>query len=274
MDLSSTSTASVTFIGNATTLLRIGDFTVLTDPNFVPAGTRLHLGYGLFTRRLLDPACTIDQLPPYDAVLLSHLHADHFDRIARRGLAKQTPILTTRAAARTLRRWGFVNAVALDTWQSYELRSSAGDVLKVTAAPGRHARGPLAALLPPVNGSVLEFSPVTDAPMSVYITGDTLLVDDLREVPARHPSLDLGLWHLGGTRIPGVLGLGVMVTMDGRQGAELLQLVRPRTTVPIHYDDYGVFTSPLSDFLEEVDRRGLTGVRPLARGESLLLPPA
>ena len=82
------------------------------------------------------------------------------------------------------------------------------------------------------------------------------------------------MWHLGGTRIPGILGLGALVTMDGRQGADLLELVRPRATVPVHHDDYGVFRSPLSDFLAEVERRGLTGVRPLRRGEQLLLPPA
>ena len=267
-------TGTLTWLGNATTLLEYGGFTLLTDPNFLSKGQRAYLGKGVSSTRRHDPAMQVDDLPRLDAVVLSHLHADHFDRVARRGLPKQTPIITTRAAARTLRRWGFANAVALETWQSHELRSAAGDVVRITAAPGRHAPGPLAALLPPVNGSVLEFTPVEDAPLSVYITGDTLLVDDLREVPARHPSLDLGLWHLGGTRIPGVLGLGVMVTMDGRQGADLLQLVQPRTTVPVHFDDYGVFTSPLSDFLDEVGRRGLTGVRPLARGESLLLPPA
>ena len=266
-------TGTLTFLGTATTLIEHGGFTVLTDPNFLHKGQRAYLGKGVFSTRRTEPAMQVADLPPLDAVVLSHLHADHFDRLARRGLPKHTPVLTTRAAARTLRRWGFVNAVALDTWQSFELRSAAGDVLRVTAAPGRHARGLMAALLPPVNGSVLEYVPVAEPPMSVYVTGDTLVFDDLREVPRRYPALDLGLWHLGGTRIPGVLGLGAMVTMDGRQGAELLQLVRPRTTVPIHHDDYGVFRSPLSDFLAEVERRGLTGVRPLARGESLFLPP-
>ena len=266
-------TGTLTFLGTATTLISYGGFTLLTDPNFLHKGQRAYLGKGVFSTRRTEPAMQVEDLPPLDAVVLSHLHADHFDRVARRGLPKQTPIITTRAAARTLRRWGFVNAVALETWQTHELRSADGDQLRITAAPGRHARGPLAALLPPVNGSVLEFAPVADTPLSVYITGDTLLVDDLREIPSRHPSLDLGLWHLGGTRIPGVLGLGAMVTMDGREGAQLLQLVRPRTTVPIHHDDYGVFRSPLSDFLAEVERRGLTGVRPLARGESLFLPP-
>lgn len=265
---------SLTFLGTATVLVEYGGLTVLTDPNFLHKGDRAYLGKGLFSRRRTEPAMQVQDLPRLDLIVLSHLHGDHFDRIARQGLAKDVPIVTTPASASTLRGWGFGRAVGLRTWESYEARSAAGDVLKVTAAPGRHARGPLQALLPPVMGSVWEWTPTTDAPMSMYVTGDTLVIDDLREIPERHPSLDLGLWHLGGTRLPGILGLGPLVTMDGRQGAELLQIVRPRVTVPIHVDDYGVFTSPLSDFLAEVERRGLTGVRPLQRGQQLLLPPS
>ena len=82
-----------------------------------------------------------------------------------------------------------------------------------------------------------------------------------------HPAVDLGVWHLGGTRIPGVAGLGAKVTMDGRDGAGLLEVVRPCTVVPIHHGDHGVFRSPVSAFLEEVRRRGLTGVREVSRGE-------
>jgi L-ascorbate metabolism protein UlaG (beta-lactamase superfamily) len=267
-------TGTLTFIGTATTLIEYGGFTLLTDPNFLHKGERAYLGKGLFSTRLTDPAFPIEDLPPLDAVVLSHLHDDHFDRVVRERLPRETPIITTPAGARALRRWGFGRALGLETWASHELRSAAGDVLRITAAPGRHARGLLGAVLPPVHGHVLEHRPVSDPPLSTYITGDTLLVDDLREVPRRHPDLDLGLWHLGGTRIPGVLGLGVLATMDAREGADLLEIVRPGTTVPIHHDDYGVFTSPLSDFLAEVERRGLTGVRPLARGGTLTLPPS
>jgi len=38
---------SLTFIGTATTVLRLGDFTLLTDPNFLHKGQRVYLGYGL-----------------------------------------------------------------------------------------------------------------------------------------------------------------------------------------------------------------------------------
>jgi len=66
MEQTSPLAASVTFVGNATTVLRLGDFTLMTDPNFVSAGSRVHLGYGAWTRRLVDPALTIGQLPPLD----------------------------------------------------------------------------------------------------------------------------------------------------------------------------------------------------------------
>jgi L-ascorbate metabolism protein UlaG (beta-lactamase superfamily) len=262
-------TGRLTWIGTATVLLEHSGFTVLTDPNFLHRGEAAYLGKGLFSRRLTEPAAQLDDLPPLDAVVLSHLHGDHFDRRARDGLPKDLPVLTTPASARALRRWGFTEAVPLGTWETVTLTKGAAS-LAVTAAPGTHAKGPLKAVLPPVMGSVLRFSGSGD-PLEVYVTGDTLVHDDLREVPRRHPDLDVGLWHLGGTRIP--FGKGVLVTMDGRQGAELLSWVRPKRTVPVHHGDYGVFADPVGTFLEECARRGLTGVVQAPRGVPVPLPP-
>jgi L-ascorbate metabolism protein UlaG (beta-lactamase superfamily) len=74
----------------------LGDFTVLTDPNFLHRGQRAHLGHGPWSKRRTEPALQPDQLPPLDAVFLSHLHGDHFDRIARRRLDPAVPLVTTR----------------------------------------------------------------------------------------------------------------------------------------------------------------------------------
>jgi len=260
-------TSSVTFIGTATTLLRLGDFTVLTDPNFLHAGQRAYLGYGLWSRRLTEPALSIAALPPLDGVVLSHLHGDHFDRVARRGLPPDLPIVSTPHAQRRLRRWGFTEAAGLRTGQSHEWRRGA-QRLRVTAVPGRHGPGPVDLLLPPVMGSILDLERDGERLLRVYITGDTLYRRMLAEIPARFPGIDVMLIHLGGTRL-----LGLLLTMDARQGRRTVDLIRPGLTVPIHYDDYRVFRSPLRDFLRIVGTvEGSPLVRPIARGQTLSLP--
>src|SRR3954454_18104644 len=93
---------TVTFIGNATTLISAGDLTLLTDPNFLHQGQRAYLGYGLVSKRRHGPAVTIDQLPRLDAIVLSHMHGDHWDRVAQRHLDHRLPVFTTPAAAKAL----------------------------------------------------------------------------------------------------------------------------------------------------------------------------
>ncbi len=61
---------SIFFIGTATIILRYAGFTILTDPNFLHAGDHVHLGYGLTSERLTNPAIDIEQLPPLDLCVL------------------------------------------------------------------------------------------------------------------------------------------------------------------------------------------------------------
>ena len=72
----------------------------------------------------------------------------------------------------------------------------------------------------------------------IYISGDTLLVDELKEIPKRYANqpIDLMLAHLGGTTIPSIKIPLVMVTMDAKQGLGLVRLIQPDLTIPIHYE--------------------------------------
>ncbi|KAI1470184.1 Metallo-hydrolase/oxidoreductase [Daldinia caldariorum] len=157
-------------------------------------------------------------------------------------------------------------------------------VVKVTGMPGKHVPpGPLAAAndllkaVPPTNGWLLELGysstaatgrdgngngngngDIINVGYRVYISGDTLFVNELKGIPKwlKNEKVDLMLAHLGGTTIPGPALPLVMVTMDAKQGVKLMRLINPGVTIPIHYDDYSVFLSPLADFKEKVEEEG------------------
>jgi L-ascorbate metabolism protein UlaG (beta-lactamase superfamily) len=243
---------SIFFIGTATVILRYAGFTILTDPNFLHKGEFVHIGYGLRSKRVTNPAINIDQLPPVDFVILSHMHEDHFDRIVAEKLDKMIPIITTQQATDVLRTKGFKALYPLNTWQR-QVISKGNTQIRITAMPATHAHGLLNKLMPPVNGSMLEFiTPAGQTTLRIYITGDTLLFDQMNEIPERYPDIDLALFHLGGTKIGGIL-----LTMDAKQGVEALRLIKPHNAIPIHNNDYTVFKSPLENFKKAVSKAHL-----------------
>ncbi|MGV0038605.1 MBL fold metallo-hydrolase [Mycobacterium colombiense] len=250
---------TVTFVGNATTLISAGGLTLLTDPNFLHRGQRAYLGHGLVSKRLEEPALRLSELPPVDAIVLSHMHGDHWDRVSQRGLDHGLPVVTTPHAAKRLHRRGFARARGLRTWQQHTI-AKGGTTLTLTSLPGRHAPGWSRRLLPPVMGTMVEVAGDDGSPRRrLYISGDTLLIEELKEIPARFDPIDAGMLHLGGTRLPAGnwLPFGLTVTMDGRQGAELVAMLALPKAIPVHFDDYAVFASPLADFTREMQRRGL-----------------
>lgn len=255
---------SIFFIGTATVLLRFAGFTILTDPNFLHSGEKVRLGYGLRSTRRTNPAMEIEDLPPLDLVVLSHMHEDHFDRVAEQKLDKRTRIVSTAHAAAALQNAGFTAVQSIEKWES--LLVTKGEVqLRVTAMPGEHGPGFMSKALPPVMGSMLEFGTTGGGNLfRMYITGDTLIHEALREIPRRYPDIDLALLHLGGTRVAGIL-----LTMDGKQGVQMLKIVKPQLAIPIHFNDYTVFKSPLRDFAREVKAAGLEQqVRYIRHGET------
>lgn len=276
--------ASLFFIGTATTILEWEGLRILTDPNFLHAGDHVHLGPGVSATRQTNPAIDINELPRIDAILLSHYHEDHFDREVEAKLTRSIPIITTPHAKSHLANKGdesFTNVHELDFWDSLMIDVATNKItagrkpgIKVTGMPGKHVPpGPLAVAndllgaVPPTNGWMIElgYQNASDGEnfesgYRIYISGDTLMIDELKEIPERYrgQNIDLMLIHLGGTTIPSPKMPLLMVTMDAKQGIQLMQLVNPDVTIPIHYDDYDVFLSPLSDFKKAVEEAGLS----------------
>jgi L-ascorbate metabolism protein UlaG (beta-lactamase superfamily) len=217
---------SIFFIGNATVLIRVAGFTLLTDPSFIHMHEETWLGNGLQIKRLTNPAMEIGDLPPLDFVLVSHFHGDHFDQAVERELDHTLPIVTTSESAAALAEQGFTRCVPLETWESLDIEKGPA-WLRITAAPPRHGPVIVDFALPDVIGSMLDVSAPNGGRARPYISGDTLRNDELKEIPQGYSDIDIALLHPGGTRV-----MGVLVRMDAEQGVAAMRIVDPALAIP------------------------------------------
>jgi L-ascorbate metabolism protein UlaG (beta-lactamase superfamily) len=257
-DVNDMTKGSIFYIGNATLLIRLAGFTFLTDPTFIHMHEKVHLGPGLYSERLTNPAMEISELPPLDFILLSHFHGDHFDQAAIHGLSKSLPIVSNEHAIEELSARGFTNFEKLDKWETVSFVKGNAR-LNITATPGRHGPLPVSMFMPQVTGSILDFYNALDDRnlhyhrlFRIYITGDTMVFDDIKDIPKHYPDVDVALFHLGGTTV-----LGIVVTMDAKEGLEMFRIINPKKVIPIHYNDYDVFKSSLEEFQAEVRNAGV-----------------
>jgi N-acyl-phosphatidylethanolamine-hydrolysing phospholipase D len=127
-----------TWVGHSTFLIQAGGLNLLTDPVWsLRASPSQRVGPARFT----PPGIALDELPPIDAVLLSHDHYDHLDEpTARRlrdrfgsGLRWVTPL----GYRELLGGWGVEAVSELDWGQTVYLGGAGGNV-RVTCLPAQH----------------------------------------------------------------------------------------------------------------------------------------
>ena len=224
---------SLTHIGGPTVLVQIGDWRLLTDPTFDPAGGSYRFGWGTGSQKLTGPAIAAADLGPIDAVLLSHdHHDDNLDPAGRAILPSAGSVITTVPGAKRLGG----QARGLAPWATTRLEAPGRPSIEVTATPCRH--GP--PLSRPIVGDVIGFALGWDGQEHgvLWISGDTVLYDGVREVADRL-QVDTALLHLGGVRFP--ISGPLHYTMTAEQAVELSQLVQPRAIIPIHYEGWKHF---------------------------------
>jgi N-acyl-phosphatidylethanolamine-hydrolysing phospholipase D len=168
---------TATWIGHSTVLMQIGGMNVITDPVFSQRASPLQWAG---PRRIMDAALSIDALPPLDAILLSHNHYDHLDKVAVKQIVRANPNATWIVPLELgayIRPWGVRRIVELDWWQQASI-----DRLRVTATPARHftARG-----LRDRNRSLWCGFAVEIDDRRAYFAGDTAYHPAFGEIGAR-----------------------------------------------------------------------------------------
>jgi L-ascorbate metabolism protein UlaG (beta-lactamase superfamily) len=184
----------VTWLGHSTMLLEIDGLRVITDPVF---GDRLGPVSFAGPRRFHAPPVTVAQLPPLDAILVSHDHYDHLCKATMMELAKlRVPVITSLGVGAHLEQFGVAREqiVELDWWESHTL---AGGELAFTAAPAQHFSGRLGGGR---NTTLWSSWQIQTARHKVFFSGDTGLTPELAVIGERLGPFDLvmleiGAWH-------------------------------------------------------------------------------
>ena len=165
----------LTLVRNATLLLELDGRRLLVDPMLDPAGARPPVESTPNQRPnpLVDlPLPAAEVVDGLDAVVVTHLHRDHFDDTAAELLPRDVPVFCQPEDAAALAAHGLAAtpvATELD-WEG----------IRLVRTPARHGEGETGDALGPVSGFVLG---------DLYVAGDTIWCPEVAAVLEEHRPL-------------------------------------------------------------------------------------
>ncbi|UQA56351.1 MBL fold metallo-hydrolase [Polyangium aurulentum] len=215
---------AVLWIGHATALIQIDDKLILTDPVFTET-------VGEVSRRLVEPGLDPANLPPVDAVLVSHMHFDHLS-------VKSLEMIEDRVRHLYVPRGGLVYVPGALGFPASELawweaREAGG--LRVTAVPVRHTGfrygADISWMTEAFTAYVIEYHG-----LKVYFGGDTAYAkDEFQETGRRFPGIDLALMPIAPIEPRSYMEPKHVDPIEAVQAMTDLGAAR---MMPIHYDTF------------------------------------
>ena len=162
----------LTLIRNATVLVEVAGKRLLVDPALDDAGSRPPIEN---TRNPAPnplvplPMRAEDVVRDLDSVIVTHRHGDHLDSLGAELIPREIPVFCQPEDEDALRELGLDAQAVVDErlW----------DGVRIVRTPARHGTGPIAELLGPVSGFLVD---------DLYLAGDTVWYEGVAETIAAH----------------------------------------------------------------------------------------
>lgn len=213
---------NIQLIRHATLWVSYGGRTVLVDPMFSDRGANPPIQNSGDDRRnpLVPLPGAVGQWLAPDAVLVTHLHRDHWDEAAAQALAKTTPIFCQPGDKEAIAASGFSDVTEVQAQAAF-------DGIAFHRTGGQHGTGEIGLKMGPVSGFALQ----AEGEPTLYIAGDTIWCGDVREaLDAYKP--DVTIVNAGGARFL----VGDAITMDADDVAALVRYAPNTRVIAVHMD--------------------------------------
>ncbi|NML37247.1 hypothetical protein HHL17_08550 [Chitinophaga sp. G-6-1-13] len=242
------------WIGGPTYVLQLGSFKILTDPMFSPKSDsafmiKKHPSTGAanaYIQRYFAPAAF--DTSNIDILLVSHPHADHFDREARTALNKQLGVVAPAANIATIREWGFVHTTGLKWGDTTEFKKG-NETLRIIAVEAMHAKDdPLKTELGKGNGYIIEYT-VNHKVYRAYWTGDTVWFDDMQQY-TRYGKINLFIPDMGAVGSDGSIGRRGLNSQDC---LKIIETLHPDVIAPVHHSTFSMYIEPIATLQKTLD---------------------
>lgn len=246
----------ITWLGHSSSLVEIDDKRLLLDPIWSERSSPVSF---MGPKRFFAPPLALDELPPIDAVLISHDHYDHLDEATVRHLAKRkTPFIVPLGVGAHLESWDLPpgQIIELDWWDSFQLAD-----LTITATPARHFSG-RSLIMADRNKTLWAGFAICGPKHRLYYSGDTAMFDGLAEIGRRLGPFDASLIEAGAYD-----RLWADFHMGPEQALQALELVQGGLMIPMHWGTFELamhsWTEPAERLMAAARRVGLSLAIPL-----------
>lgn len=233
----------VTFVNHATVLVQIAGRNILTDPVWSERVSPVSFAG---PKRVRPPGIRFEDLPPIDAVLVSHNHYDHLDlsTLARIAGRDRPRIFTGLGVSDRIARRGIAGSQALDWWQSAALDPD----LSVTAVPVQHFSG---RGLTDRNATLWTGYVLSSRAGFVFFAGDTGYGPHFREIGRRFPGIRLAILPIGAYRPEWFMG---PVHETPAAALDAMRDLGASTAVGMHFGTFELTDEGEHEPREEIER--------------------
>ncbi|MEO1443384.1 MAG: MBL fold metallo-hydrolase, partial [Chloroflexota bacterium] len=232
---------------NATLILNYAGKRLLVDPFFAPQHA-LPSFAGVSQNPTVDLPMPIEEITAgTDAVFVTHTHGDHFGPVAQDKLDKLLPLFCQPVNADAIREAGFTAVTPVDDETEWE-------GITITRTGGHHGRGGVTEIMGPVSGFVLR---AKNEP-TLYIVGDSVLVDEVRESIRTH-NPDIIVTNSGGAMWddPDNPGERTYILMDATETIKIARFAPGASIVAVHMEALDHCTVTRAELRAAADAAGV-----------------